>query len=257
MKKRNVLIVLLLSLVLVFSSTVCADAKTTVGKVNGLYADPDASSVFIMFNSVKNADGYKVYISKDDRSNFKCVKTLKGSSTTYASIDSLSPNNFYYVKVRAYKNVSGKKVYGSYSSSQLFSTKFSDPTYAGTYVSYPNSSIFASLDIENSNYSRSLEVDVNSAYLYDVNTGSVICGLSAYYYSTSEEDSLHNVYSSTVSIPAGKSYFLTFKQCVTSIDASKDFYGIAYRIKYNGKEYLAKTEIDGTEVSLLSWKSTF
>ena len=104
--------------------------------------------------------------------------------------------------------------------------------------------------------SYNLDVDLNSACVYDTNTGSIVCGLLAYSYAKDGEK-LQSVYNSHIVIAPGESYFLSFLQVGTKIDLSSGRYGIAYRIKYNDLDYLAKTDSLGSEVSLLSWQSAW
>ena len=60
--------------------------------------------------------GYQIAYSTNK--NFKSVKTatVTKKSTSSKTISSLTKGKTYYVKVRAYKTVNGKKVYGAYSS---------------------------------------------------------------------------------------------------------------------------------------------
>ena len=56
--------------------------------------------------------GYQIKYSTSK--SFKNAKVKNTSGTTY-TLKSLKSKKNYYVKVRAYKNVSGNKIYGSYS----------------------------------------------------------------------------------------------------------------------------------------------
>ena len=261
MKMQKAFVVILLSFILVFASAIYVDADVVVSKVTGVSSYPDASSVAVVFNRVSNSSGYKIFLSNNRTSGFECVKTLKGSSSNYAVIENLKPNKTYYIKIRAYKNVSGKKIYGAYSSTRSFITKFVSPNYAGQFVCFPDSGDFASLHITNSNYSHDLEINLNSACVYNKDTGSIVCGLTAYWYTTPEFlSSQHNmldIYTSTMNIKAGEEYYFAFKQVGTKINLNSDIYGIAYKIKYNGMEYLAKTDALGSEVSVLSWSDAY
>ena len=64
------------------------------------------------------ASGYQIAYSRSKNKGFKTV-TAKSSKT----ITKLSRKKAYYIKVRAYKVVDGKKVYGSYSSVKMIKTK--------------------------------------------------------------------------------------------------------------------------------------
>ncbi|MGN1328382.1 MAG: fibronectin type III domain-containing protein [Eubacterium sp.] len=70
-----------------------------------------------------SASGFQVQYSTS--SKFKKAKTVtvKGSSKTSAKIKSLKKGKKYYVRVRAYKTVNGKKYYGSWSTKKSITVK--------------------------------------------------------------------------------------------------------------------------------------
>lgn len=69
----------------------------------------------LSWKKVAGADGYEVYRANAEKGKFKKIATSKsGKSISYTN-KKLSKNKTYYYKVRAYKNVNGKKVYGAYS----------------------------------------------------------------------------------------------------------------------------------------------
>ena len=68
----------------------------------------------IRIKKVKGADGYQVqYSNKKNMKNSK-KKAFSASKKTL-KINKLKRHKKYYVRVRAYKLVNGKKVYGSWS----------------------------------------------------------------------------------------------------------------------------------------------
>ena len=73
-----------------------------------------SSYVKVSWNKVNGVSGYKVYRSKYSTKNFKLVKTVS-SSYAYAKIKN-SKNAKYYYKVRPYKKIGTKYVYGPLSS---------------------------------------------------------------------------------------------------------------------------------------------
>lgn len=73
-----------------------------------------SSKAKVTWKSVSGASGYQVYRSNAKNGEYKRVRTTTGkTSTTY--YNNLIDNGTYYYKVRAYRVVKGKKVYGAYS----------------------------------------------------------------------------------------------------------------------------------------------
>ena len=63
------------------------------------------------------ATGYQIQYSTSSKfTSGNKTKTISKNSTTSATITKLTKGKTYYVRVRAYKTVSGKKVYGAYST---------------------------------------------------------------------------------------------------------------------------------------------
>ena len=68
-------------------------------------------------------EGYQLqYATKSNFSKAKSV-TVKKDSTTKTTVKKLSAKKKYYVRVRAYKTINGKKVYSSWSKSKTVTTK--------------------------------------------------------------------------------------------------------------------------------------
>lgn len=96
----------------IFSQTAIVAEAASVGKVSGLKSNTLSNSeIKLKWSKVKGASGYAVYIRKNGKYN----KVADTKSTTYTvkKLPNATRENF---KVRAYKKVKGKKVYGSYSS---------------------------------------------------------------------------------------------------------------------------------------------
>ena len=71
----------------------------------------------------KQVSGYQIqYGTKKDFSNAKKL-TVKGAKTVKATIKSLKAKKTYYVRIRTYKTVSGKKYYSSWSKYKKVKTK--------------------------------------------------------------------------------------------------------------------------------------
>lgn len=70
--------------------------------------------VKLSWKKAKNADGYVIYM-KSGNGKYRAVKNItKGGTVSYTK-KNLKKGKIYYFKVRAYRKVNGKKVYGSYS----------------------------------------------------------------------------------------------------------------------------------------------
>lgn len=78
------------------------------------------TSATVKFKKVSGATGYVISYATDK--NFKKAKTVTTKKTTYV-LKKLKKGKTYYVKVRAYKTVNKKKVYGKYSASKKVSLK--------------------------------------------------------------------------------------------------------------------------------------
>ena len=71
----------------------------------------------------KQVSGYQIqYGTKKDFSNAKKV-TVSGAKTVKKVIKSLKAKKYYYVRIRTYKTVSGKKYYSSWSKYKKVKTK--------------------------------------------------------------------------------------------------------------------------------------
>ncbi len=70
------------------------------------------------WKTVSGATGYQVVCSTSSKFTSDSIKkvTIKGAKATKATVKKLKKSKKYYVKVRAYKTVGGKTIYGAYSS---------------------------------------------------------------------------------------------------------------------------------------------
>ena len=86
-------------------------AAPTVKRVN-------AKTVKVTWKNISGETGYQISKSTS-KSKDGTIKTVKSSSAKSTKITAKKGNQFYY-KVRAYKVVNGKKVYGSWSAVKKF-----------------------------------------------------------------------------------------------------------------------------------------
>ena len=70
----------------------------------------------LTWKRVKPGSGYEIYMSTRKKAGYKKIKTItKGSTVSYTKIK-LKKGKTYYFKIRAYKKVGSKKIYGSFST---------------------------------------------------------------------------------------------------------------------------------------------
>lgn len=104
-----------------FSNTI--SIMTKPAKVSKVKLKAGNGQATIKWKKIKGVSGYAIYRSTKKSGRYKKIKTVKKASTTSYTNKNLSSNKKYYYKVRAYKKVKGKKVYGSYSSVKSVRTK--------------------------------------------------------------------------------------------------------------------------------------
>lgn len=90
-------------------------AITTLMAKPTVSAKASKGKITVSWNRISGAKGYVVaYARNSDMINNKKLTVKKGSKTS-AAIKGLKSKKNYYIRVRAYKTVSGERVYGSYS----------------------------------------------------------------------------------------------------------------------------------------------
>lgn len=100
------------------STKVTKPKKVTIKKVKGY-----KKALEVSYAKVSGVGGYQIQVATDKKfkKNKKTVTAKK--SKTKVKINKLKGKKKYYVRIRAYKNVSGKKVYGSWSKVKTVKTK--------------------------------------------------------------------------------------------------------------------------------------
>ncbi len=119
MKRK--LFVLLTALILICTllpQSVAADSTTKFSQRPVITtATASETSVKIGWTKVSGAAGYEVYRALPDKP-FRKIKTIKNGNTLQYIDKGLRRNAAYYYRIKAYKVVKGKKVYGRYSWSE-------------------------------------------------------------------------------------------------------------------------------------------
>lgn len=98
------------------NSTYKLSAATAPKKVSFTSVKKKSSSKAVLkWKKVSGASGYEIYMKTGSKGKYKLVKTVKKGKTVSYTKTKLKKKTKYSFKVRAYKTVGGKKVYGSYS----------------------------------------------------------------------------------------------------------------------------------------------
>lgn len=90
------------------------DKKAASLKAPSIKVKVKGKKVTVSWKKIKGAKGYQVYTAKKKKGKYKRIATLK-KATKVKYTFSLKKKKKCYIKVRAYKKVSGKMVYSKYS----------------------------------------------------------------------------------------------------------------------------------------------
>lgn len=97
--------------------TVEKSVKTVLGKVSNIKVNNSKKmTATVTWKKVSGANGYYVYRATSAKGKYKQLKIVKGNAAVTYADKKVKKNKKYYYKVRAYRSVSGKNVYGTYSS---------------------------------------------------------------------------------------------------------------------------------------------
>ena len=89
--------------------------KAVISKVGGVQASSQASCISLTWAAVSGASGYEIF--RATGSNNSAGYTNVGNATSSAFNDYNVANSLtYYYKVRAYRDINGKRVYGDFST---------------------------------------------------------------------------------------------------------------------------------------------
>lgn len=107
-----------------FSGTKIITFNIIPGKVKGVSVKNNAKSkISVSWNKEKSGSGYEIQYSTKAKFSAKSIKNIKSPNTTKCSITNLKKGKKYYVRVRSYKSVKGKKYYGNWSKVKKISVR--------------------------------------------------------------------------------------------------------------------------------------
>lgn len=95
------------------STSSSSSSSNKPGKPSGLSASKKSGKLTLSWGKVKNAEKYEVYYSDDGGETYIKLGSTSKTKLTTSKLD--IKNYSYKIKVRAYRTVDGKKVYGSFS----------------------------------------------------------------------------------------------------------------------------------------------
>lgn len=98
------------------SAAKAVSAEPVPLKVTFSSAENSASkTTTLVWKKVSGASGYEIYRATSRNGNYRKVAAAKNGNITSCKDTKLKKGKTYYYKVRAYRTVKGKKVYGAYS----------------------------------------------------------------------------------------------------------------------------------------------
>lgn len=93
-------------------------------KAGGVAVTAKRKAIAVSWSKDAQASGYQIFSATNSKfTKGKKTVTVKSNKTTKKTVSKLKAKKTYYVKVRAYKTVSGKKVYGAYSAVKKIKTR--------------------------------------------------------------------------------------------------------------------------------------
>ncbi len=93
-------------------------------KVSGIKVKIQQSKIVrVTWKRDKKASGYQIVMRTGSKGKYKSIKTIKKNKTVRFTKKRLKKGKKYYFKVRAYKSVNGKKIYGPYSKVKKITIK--------------------------------------------------------------------------------------------------------------------------------------
>lgn len=165
-------------------------AKTALSKPVATAKKSSYKSIDLTWKSVNDASGYEIYRSTSESGKYIKEKTIEKSSTLSYKDTKATTGKTYYYKIRAYKNVNGKKVYSSYSKVVSAKASLTTPTVTLTSgskkatvkwkkVSGANGYEIYRATTKNGKYTNIKTIKNNSTTSY---TNSKLASKKGYYY---------------------------------------------------------------------------
>ncbi len=98
------------------------DAVTCAAKIKLKGSAKGKSKVNLTWKKIKGVSGYEIAASQKKNKGYKTVKTIKKSSTKSATI-TMKKKGVWYIRIRSYITLNGKKVYSEWSKLKKIKVK--------------------------------------------------------------------------------------------------------------------------------------
>lgn len=109
------------------SSAVSAKTTLATPKISAV-KNVNYKTLQIAWGKISGASGYEIYRSNSSGSGYKLVKRIASGGTVSYKDTTVTPNTTHYYRVRAYRTVNGKRVYGSFSTVNKGKSMFTQVT---------------------------------------------------------------------------------------------------------------------------------
>ncbi|MCC3868104.1 SH3 domain-containing protein [Terrisporobacter mayombei] len=186
--------------------------NNTPDKVTGLTLNSKTTnSLALSWTKVSNSDGYEIYKYDDSTGSYKLLNTISGNSNNSYTDSNLKANTYYTYKVRAYKKVGRKTLYGKYSLSLKVETNAElSVIKTGTITSGINVRSGPSISYDKVGYLNGgtkveiVEIDVKTGW-YKIKYNNGYAYISNIYVSIEKESTKPGITTSGVNVRSGPS----------------------------------------------------
>ena len=234
-------------------------------KVTGLtLKSKTTNSLTLSWTKVSNSDGYEIYKYDNSTGSYKLLKTISGNANNSYTDSNLKANTSYTYKVRAYKKVDSKTLYGEYSSTLKGQTDVelsvikTGTTKSGVNVRKGPSTSYEKIGYLNGGTKVEIvEIDSETGW-YKIKYNNGYAYVSNIYVSIENESTKPGITTSGVNLRSGPSTSygkVGYLNSGTKVDIiEKDAKTGWYKIKYNnGYAYASNLYI--AEITLGTTKS--
>ena len=253
MKQIKRIVPIIVILCMLFSTTAFGAVKKP-GKVEIISVEGNSVGITVKFKPQNGSVWYKLYYSEDEDFGYKsCIVNKTGSA--FVSLDA---NKTYYVKMRAYKKVDGKRYWGPYSNVYTVTTKNPKPDMLMT-IRKINNNVFT-LGIYPSDYGHPVTLNLTSAYLYDTTTGEILTKLNPDLFSNAisgAQPEYKKVEDDVVKINNNHIATFSFKTKTGNYTLDETKYGIMLTGKYNDNNYIFKVARHEMKYMEVKWENGY